>query len=232
MQVDDLCGRLMERDVGKLYARWSDFPMTEWRWPNFSPQEIACKGTGKLMVDERALDMLQALRTSIGKPFVITSAYRSPEHNERVGGAKASKHMEGIAFDIVMANHEPLAFEKAARPHGFHGIGHYPRQGFMHIDTRPREEAARWKDGEYFKASSAAMGPSEIAERDAPARSQAAGAGVATGAITASAGAITAVAGLEGDTQMVAIAVAGVIMLAGLVIFRRPIKRWIAALTR
>ncbi|HMU01520.1 MAG TPA: hypothetical protein PKA33_19495 [Amaricoccus sp.] len=30
-------------------------------------------------------------------------------------GGKASKHFEGIAFDIVMANHDPEAFEAAAR---------------------------------------------------------------------------------------------------------------------
>jgi hypothetical protein len=30
----------------------------------------------------------------------------------------------------------------AARASGFHGIGHYPRRGFMHIDTR--EAAATW----------------------------------------------------------------------------------------
>ena len=27
-----------------------------WRWPNFSPAEIACRGTGKLLVNEAALD--------------------------------------------------------------------------------------------------------------------------------------------------------------------------------
>lgn len=28
-------------------------------WPNFSPAEIACRGTGKLLVNEPALDKLQ-----------------------------------------------------------------------------------------------------------------------------------------------------------------------------
>jgi zinc D-Ala-D-Ala carboxypeptidase len=45
------------------------------------------------------------LRVRVGKPLILRSAYRSPEHNRAVGGAKASKHMEGIAFDIAMANH-------------------------------------------------------------------------------------------------------------------------------
>ena len=72
-------------------------------WPNFSPAEIACRGTGKLLVNEPALDKLQALRDRLGKPLIVRSACRSPEHNRVVGGAKASKYLEGIAFDIVIA---------------------------------------------------------------------------------------------------------------------------------
>ena len=108
-----------------------------WRWTSFSPREIACKGTGQLLVDEDALDKLQALRDALGKPLVLTSAYRSPEHNKRVGGAKNSQHMRGIAFDVRMENHDPQAFEAAARAVGFTGFGYYPRSGFMHIDLGP-----------------------------------------------------------------------------------------------
>jgi len=94
-----------------VYTHWRDVPKTAWRWPNFSPAEIACRGTGKLLVNEAALDKLQALRLRLGKPLIVLSAYRSPEHNRAVGGARASKHMQGIAFDIAMANHDPEAFE-------------------------------------------------------------------------------------------------------------------------
>lgn len=40
-------------------------------------------------------------------------------------------------FDISMANHDPAAFEEAARKAGFLGLGFYPRSGFMHIDLGP-----------------------------------------------------------------------------------------------
>jgi hypothetical protein len=129
--------------MGKVYANWSDYPMNEWRWPNFSPRELACKGTGSLMLDPAAMDRLQALRTRLGRPLLITSAYRSPEHNRRVGGAKNSMHMRGIAFDVRMENHDPHEFEKAARAVGFTGIGTYPRSGFIHVDTGP---ARTWGD--------------------------------------------------------------------------------------
>jgi len=44
------------------YEHYSDVPMATWRWASFSPREIACKGTGKVLVNEAALDKLQALR--------------------------------------------------------------------------------------------------------------------------------------------------------------------------
>jgi uncharacterized protein YcbK (DUF882 family) len=61
----------------------------------------------------------------MGKPLIVRSAYRSPEHNRAVGGATRSKHLDGAAFDIAMANHDPVAFEEAAREVGFLGFGYY-----------------------------------------------------------------------------------------------------------
>src|SRR6185436_12886527 len=85
-------GFFVRRIPMTFYAHWRDVPAAAWRWPNFSPAEIACRGTGKLLVNEAALDALQALRRHLNKPLIIRSAYRSPEHNRSVGGAKASKH--------------------------------------------------------------------------------------------------------------------------------------------
>jgi len=123
--------------TNNTYAHFRDVPKSVWRWGNFSPAEIACRGTGKLLINAPALDKLQALRDRLGKPLIVRSAYRSPEHNRAVGGAKASKHMDGIAFDIAMSNHNPAAFGAAARAVGFLGFGTYPRSGFMHIDLGP-----------------------------------------------------------------------------------------------
>ena len=132
-------------DQVKTYRHWRDVPKRDWRWSNFSPAEIACRGTGTLKIDTEALDKLQALRDRLGKPLIVRSAYRSSEHNRAVGGATRSKHMDGTAFDIAMNNHDPVAFEAAAREVGFLGFGFYPRSGFMHIDLGP---ARSW--GENF----------------------------------------------------------------------------------
>ena len=80
------------------FPTWRDVPEKAWRWPSFSPAEIACRGTGAIKINTEAMDKLQALRDRLGKPLIVRSAYRSPEHNRAVGGAPASKHMQGLQF--------------------------------------------------------------------------------------------------------------------------------------
>src|SRR5690606_18786467 len=87
-----------------------------------------------------ALDKLQALRDRLGKPLIVRSAYRSPAHNRAVGGAPRSKHLDGTAFDIDKTNHDPVAFEEAARASGLKGFDIYARSGFMHIDNGPARQ--------------------------------------------------------------------------------------------
>ena len=83
-----------------FYDHWRDVREGAWRWPNFSPAEIACRGTGRLLVNESALDRLQALRDRLGKPLIVRSAYRSPEHNRAVGGATRSPN-ELVAPNLI-----------------------------------------------------------------------------------------------------------------------------------
>jgi hypothetical protein len=161
------------------YKHWRDVPQRSWRWKNFSPAEIACRGTGSVRVHEEALDKLQALRDRLGKPLIVRSAYRSPSHNKAVGGAPKSKHLDGTAFDIAMANHDPVAFEAAARAVGFLGFGFYPRSDFMHIDLGP---ARHW--GERFPVRATAFAAESPLAREVLAESRtmrdSSAAGVAT----------------------------------------------------
>lgn len=171
-------------DQVKTYRHWRDVPKRDWRWSNFSPAEIACRGTGQLKLHPEAMDKLQALRDRLGKPLIIRSAYRSPEHNRAVGGAARSKHMDGTAFDIAMSNHDPVAFEAAAREVGFLGFGFYPRSGFMHIDLGP---ARSW--GERFPVREVPFAPEVPPTREALAESRTLrGAGAAGAATMGAAG--------------------------------------------
>lgn len=112
---------------------------SDWHWPNFTPAEIACKGTGLILIDNDAMDKLQAFRERLGIPFSPNSAYRSESHNKAVGGAKNSMHRKGKAFDIPLGRgiiREDVI--RIAKEVGFTGFGQY--NTFVHIDTgRARE---------------------------------------------------------------------------------------------
>jgi len=60
-----------------------------------SPSDEAVKNLTKL-----AQEVLQPVRESFGQPIIVNSAYRCPELNERVKGAKNSDHKFGAAADI------------------------------------------------------------------------------------------------------------------------------------
>lgn len=120
-----------------FYTDWREVPTREWPWPNFSPEEIACKGSGALLADFDALCRLQGLRYLLGKPVHLNSAYRSEAHNKAVGGSPKSQHLLGRAFDIALPHHGFTRDEltAAARAIGFTGIGQY--RSFVHVDTGP-----------------------------------------------------------------------------------------------
>ncbi len=180
----------------QFHVHYDDLPRGAWRWPNFSPAEIACRGTAKLLVNDAALDKLQALRDRLGKPLIVRSAYRSPEHNRAVGGAKRSKHLNGAAFDIAMSNHDPVVFEAAAREVGFLGFGFYPRSGFMHVDLGP---ARQW--GERFPLRETAFAAEAPPAREVLADSRTMKGGGAAGVATLGAAGVEVAQGLLAETQ-------------------------------
>ena len=121
------------------YPHWSHVPPRAWPWPNFTPPELASRGNGAIRLQRAALDTLQTLRDALGQPMHITSAYRDPIHNRRVGGARFSRHTLGQAFDISLAHQDRERLRALARNAGFTGFGLY--QTFLHLDTGP---SRRW----------------------------------------------------------------------------------------
>lgn len=120
-------------------TKMSEIHYTEikgWRWKNFTPKELACKGTSLIRIDEYSLDCLQNLREAIQKPLYINSGYRSASHNKAVGGSPNSQHLLGKAFDIrITPEVSRETIKKFAKQAGFKGIGDY--SGFVHVDTGP-----------------------------------------------------------------------------------------------
>lgn len=74
-------------------------PKTVWKY--FKPEEKT--GTFGKVEDLKfeLVTMLDAAREIAGVPFKITSGYRTPEHNKKVGGVKDSAHLTREAVDIA-----------------------------------------------------------------------------------------------------------------------------------
>lgn len=47
---------------------------------------------------------LEPIRKELDAPIMITSGYRPPELNKRIGGSRSSAHMLGLAADFVLGN--------------------------------------------------------------------------------------------------------------------------------
>ena len=76
---------------------------------------------------------LQEARRIANIPFLITSGYRTKEHNEKVEGVKNSAHMVGKAADIachISVNRFRIVTALLAA--GFTRIGIYPT--YIHVD--------------------------------------------------------------------------------------------------
>lgn len=112
--------------------------------PNFSRAEFACKcGCGFATADIKLVELLEAVREHFKRPVIISSGCRCVKHNANVGGATKSKHLEGIAADIIVKGVEPSeVYEFLCNHVGPHwgGIGKYST--FTHIDSRIAP--ARW----------------------------------------------------------------------------------------
>jgi len=105
---------------------------------NFKLKEFECSDSGSVVkVDSRLLEKLQLLRDKLNSPINITSSYRTPECNKRVGGSTDSYHMKGMAADINSRGYTPSQIAKAAEEVGFTGIGTY--SNFVHVDVRPNK---------------------------------------------------------------------------------------------
>lgn len=116
--------------------------------PHLSWAELACRDGTPYPPEWRTTRAValahefERIRTRVGAPIAIGSAYRTPAYNRRIGGAVHSQHCQGRALDLyppvgwtvgafatviraVIADERCVIF----------GLGRYPT--FVHIDIRP-----------------------------------------------------------------------------------------------
>lgn len=91
---------------------------------------------------------MERIREILGnKKIIVTSWYRSPQYNSRIGGANNSQHLSGLAVDFY-CNHlsSTEIYNILNIAHGCKGgLGRYP--GHVHIDLRGVK--ARWTRQSY-----------------------------------------------------------------------------------
>jgi len=96
-------------------------------------------------IDRKLFDLLDDLAAKVEsrKPFQIISGYRSPKTNAMLkakNGAKSgvatrSLHMDGKAMDVRLGGVELKNLRAAALSLGRGGVGYYPADNFVHVDT-------------------------------------------------------------------------------------------------
>lgn len=128
------------------YDHYTAVPASVWRWPHFTPQEMACKGDGSLKLDDAFLDRLEHLRQDCGFALVVSSGYRSPAHNAAVSHTgETGPHTTGHAVDLLVRGAAALTVVHAALGLGFTGVG-VSQTGdarFIHLDDLPPDAAPR-----------------------------------------------------------------------------------------
>lgn len=113
---------------------------------NFKVKEFRCQdGSDPVFIGEEVLDVVQDVRSHYGKAVNIEkhSAYRTVQHNKKIGGSATSKHMYGIAVDFHVSGvaHKEVYEYLDKKYSGKYGIGLY--SWGVHVDTRAKK--SRWK---------------------------------------------------------------------------------------
>jgi len=110
-----------------------------------------CRGEG-FKIHLGLVGALEMIAEHFQKPVKVLSAYWCEAYYESLKREKASLHSKGkavhIAIDGVPLN-EIFKFSETLPE--INGIGLYPQEGFVHLDTRPKEKKDAWiKEGERY----------------------------------------------------------------------------------
>lgn len=106
---------------------------------HFKAEEFRCKdGTKEFLWAIELLEVLEAIRNHFNEPVIINSGYRTPTWNTKVGGAKNSYHMKGMAADIRVKNVSQKEIAKFASEYMKNHGGVICYTNFVHVDVREK----------------------------------------------------------------------------------------------
>ncbi len=129
----------------KLYELDNNMNANEHLTLNFTYGEFFCRGIEPPAIYfeniKRCAEELQKVRTLIGKPIIITSAYRTKEWNTLIGGAKYSQHLTANAVDshaIGLDLRIYLVYLVRYTNFGGFCIGSHIKNDLIHSDLRTK----------------------------------------------------------------------------------------------
>jgi uncharacterized protein YcbK (DUF882 family) len=111
----------------------------------FSSKEFENSTDKEFFIDSVLVGKLDLVREEFGEPITITSGYRSPVHNRKIGGSPSSQHVLGKAADIRPKLSTPEKLNKLyeiCEKH-FEAVGDGRKKGFIHVDIRTGKKR-RW----------------------------------------------------------------------------------------
>ena len=107
----------------------------------FTQEELACKHCGKNNFNEEFLKILNGIRAECNFPFIITSAYRCPEHPIEKDKLLPGAHSTGKAVDIAVSGEKALKVLEIALKYDIIriGINQKGNKRFIHLDVADDE---------------------------------------------------------------------------------------------
>jgi len=127
------------------WDHWEDVDRDDpfvWPWKFFSPEEMACQGTGRLVIVPEFMQRLAGTRSVYGKGIRVSRGYSTPEHNDKVSKTgRDGPHTTARAIDIFVFGGDYILLRRIAEAHMFTGFGahqkgpHHLR--FLHLDDLP-----------------------------------------------------------------------------------------------
>ena len=147
----------------------------EWKGKYFSLNELTRSDTAKRFgydntpteqitrnLQDLVTNVLDPLRLAWGRPIKVTSGYRCPKLNKKVGGAASSQHMYGQAADITTMSDHPddnmellkllielkLPFDKLISEY----VDDKGRPNWIHVSFSPKKRGIKLtcKNGKYY----------------------------------------------------------------------------------